>query len=66
MNEHALRYALPHFRPVSHPKRRAVLGDHFKNKECLVCGLPLAASHKDTIHFFHGACRKDRVALRRR
>lgn len=65
MNEHARRYALPHFRPVRRPKRRLITGGFAKNMDCLVCGMRLPESHKDTIQYFHGDCRRFRVAMRK-
>ncbi len=65
MNEHARRYALPHFRPVLRTNRRHVPGGKLKNRDCLVCGMVLPKSDEKTVQFFHGDCRPFRVALRK-
>ena len=65
MNEHARRYAKPHFRKVERRERTLIKAPVVGEARCLVCALPLPPTAHTTFQFFHGECRKYRILMRR-
>jgi len=65
MNEHARRYAKPHFRKVELRGRYLMKNPIDGEPTCRVCEEPLPEVDPKTFQFFHGACRKHRVEMRR-
>jgi hypothetical protein len=52
----------PHFRTVILPDR-PLIGNG--PDDCLVCDMPLPDRDPKTIQYFHGECRKHRIAIRK-
>jgi len=65
MNADARIYAKPHFRKVERRERTMVKTPFDGENRCRVCEEPLPEVAAGTHQFFHGACRKYRVELRR-